>query len=123
MKGKFFIITKKHILVSVLFISTVVIMCIVGSSNIENIIEVSVQNRLLPVYSVETDKKQVALTFDCAWGADDIPNIVDTLKRNKVDAVFFVVGDWVKKYPDAVKLLHDSKMEIRKSYIQPCSRG
>lgn len=28
----------------------------------------SVNGRELPVYSVETSKKQVALTFDAAWG-------------------------------------------------------
>lgn len=28
----------------------------------------SVNGRELPIYCVETDKKQVALTFDAAWG-------------------------------------------------------
>ena len=32
-----------------------------------DVLEVSNADRLLPIYSVETDKKQVALTFDCAW--------------------------------------------------------
>lgn len=117
MNRNFIVITKKHILVNLLIISVVVVMCIAGFSTIENVIETSSKNRLLPIYSVETDSKQVVLTFDCAWGAGDISNIVDTLKRNKVEATFFVVGDWVKKYPDAVKLLYDSNMEIRKSYI------
>ena len=26
------------------------------------------QNRLLPIYCVETEKKQVAISFDAAWG-------------------------------------------------------
>lgn len=29
----------------------------------------SVDGRELPIYCVETDKKQVAITFDAAWGA------------------------------------------------------
>ena len=29
----------------------------------------------LPIYSVESIEKKVAITFDCAWGADDIPQI------------------------------------------------
>lgn len=29
----------------------------------------SVDGRELPIYCVETDKKQVALSFDAAWGA------------------------------------------------------
>lgn len=28
----------------------------------------SVNGRELPIYCVETDKKQIALTFDAAWG-------------------------------------------------------
>lgn len=46
-------------------------------------------------------------------GADDIPDIISTLTKNEVTATFFAVGDWVKKYPDAVKALSDSGMEIR----------
>lgn len=76
-------------------------------------IEVSTANqRLLPIYSVETPDKAVALTFDCAWGADDIDTIIEILEANDVYATFFTVGDWVKKYPDAVKNLYDSGMEI-----------
>lgn len=117
MNRNFIVITKKHILVNLLIISVVVVMCIAGFSTMENVIETSSKNRLLPIYSVETDSKQVVLTFDCAWGADDIPSIIEVLNKNNVKATFFVVGDWVKKYPDAVKLLYDSNMEIRKSYI------
>lgn len=29
----------------------------------------SVDGRELPIYCVETDKKEVALSFDAAWGA------------------------------------------------------
>lgn len=45
-------------------------------------------------------------------GADDIDEIIDTLKYNNVSATFFVVGDWIKKYPEAVKALNEAKMEI-----------
>lgn len=76
-------------------------------------IEVSTTGkRLLPIYSVETLDKAVAFTFDCAWGADDIDSIISTLTQNDVYATFFAVGDWVKKYPDAVKKLSDAGMEI-----------
>lgn len=57
----------------------------------------------LPIYSVETAK--VAITFDCAWGADDIPTIMDILKKENVKATFFIVGQWAEKFPDAVKLI------------------
>ena len=114
MKRKFIVFNGKRILANLLMISLVITMCLIASSNvIENILETSNQKRLLPIYSVETSDKKVALTFDCAWGADDIPNIIDILVKNNVKATFFTVGDWVKKYPDAVKNLYDAGMEIR----------
>ena len=60
-------------------------------------------NRALPIYSVEQDGKKAAITFDCAWGADDIPEILDTLKRENVKATFFLVGDWADKFPEATR--------------------
>lgn len=112
MSGKFLVLNGKNILGSLLIVSVLTVMCMAGSSMVSNIIETAVQNRLLPIYSVETSEKKVALTFDCAWGADDIPDIIDTLESNEVEATFFVVGDWAKKYPDAVKALHEAGMEI-----------
>lgn len=60
-------------------------------------------DRHLPIYSVETNK--VAITFDCAWGASDIPTIMDILKKENVRATFFMVGQWAEKFPDSVKLI------------------
>ncbi len=68
--------------------------------------------RLLPIYSVETEEKAVAITFDSAWTAEDIPLISATLKDFDCPATFFVVGSWAEKYPESVKLLFDSGHEI-----------
>ena len=59
--------------------------------------------RKLPIYSVETEGKKVSITFDCAWGADDIPQILELLRQAEAKATFFIVGQWAEKYPDAVK--------------------
>lgn len=66
--------------------------------------------RHLPIYSVETDK--VAITFDCAWGASDIPTILDILKKENVKASFFMVGQWAEKFPDSVKLIANDGHDI-----------
>lgn len=66
----------------------------------------------LPVYSVKTDEKKVALTINCAWNADDIDIILDTLKKNDVQVTFFMVGDWVQKYKEDVKKISDANQEI-----------
>jgi len=59
----------------------------------------------LPIYCVETEEKIAAITFDCAWGADDITQILDVLKSRNVKASFFIVGQWALKYPDKVKMI------------------
>lgn len=117
MSEKFIVISKKKIVKILIGICLSVIMCVTCLGITNTVIEVGSKNRLLPIYSVETSKKQVALTFDCAWGADDIPSIIEVLNKNNVKATFFVVGDWVKQYPDAVQLLKNADMEIRKPYF------
>ncbi|MBR6594461.1 MAG: polysaccharide deacetylase family protein, partial [Clostridia bacterium] len=59
-------------------------------------------NRQLPIYCVEKNDKVVSLSFDAAWGNEDTQQLIDILGRYNVKATFFVVGDWVDKYPDSV---------------------
>ena len=93
-------------------ICLVMALSIIGDDLALEIIETNASGKLLPIYSVETVDKVVALTFDCAWGADDIPDIINTLTKNDVKAAFFMVGDWISKNPDAVKLMHENGMNI-----------
>ena len=69
-------------------------------------------SRDLPVYSVEREGKYVALSFDAAWGNEDTQQLIDILEKYGVKATFFVVGQWVDKYPDSVKALHDAGHEV-----------
>lgn len=50
-------------------------------------------------------------------GADDIPDIVSCLSNNNVHATFFAVGDFVKKYPEAIKLIKDAGLEVREPFL------
>ena len=65
----------------------------------------SVGGRELPIYCVETEKKQVALSFDAAWGNDDTRRILDILKKHNVKVTFFMTGGWVESYPDDVRAI------------------
>ena len=69
--------------------------------------------RKLPIYCVETDKKQVAISFDAAWGNDDTEQLIKILKEYDVPATFFVVGAWVDKYPESVKQLSDAGHQVQ----------
>ncbi len=68
--------------------------------------------RQLPIYCVQRDQKLVSISFDAAWGNEDTQQLIDILKRYQVPATFFVVGEWVDKYPESVKALHDAGHEI-----------
>ena len=65
-----------------------------------------------PVYCVENDKNHVALTFDTAWGNEDIDEIIKKLEQYDCKATFFVTGEWVKKFPEDIKKLHKAGHEI-----------
>lgn len=63
----------------------------------------TVNGKKLPIYSVETDTKKVALSFDAAWGNEDTQTILDILAKYDVHATFFMTGGWVENYPEDVK--------------------
>ena len=46
------------------------------------------------------------------WGNEDTQKLIDILARYKIPATFFVVGEWVEKYPESVKALHSAGHEI-----------
>ena len=68
--------------------------------------------RQLPIYCVQREDKVCSLTFDAAWGNEDTQQLIDILGRYHVKATFFVVGDWVEKYPESVKALSDAGHEV-----------
>ena len=59
---KFFIITKKHLMLALCLVLGVAV-AIIGSVSV-----FANSDRLLPIYCVETQKKQIAISFDAAWG-------------------------------------------------------
>lgn len=68
--------------------------------------------RLVPIYSVETSEKKVALTFDAAWGSDKTEKIVQTLSESGVKGTFFLVGFWIEQNADKVKFIDDAGFDI-----------
>ena len=81
-------------------------------ANLPAYVSASTATRQLPIYCVQRDSKVCALSFDAAWGNEDTQTLIDILDRYQVKATFFVVGDWVDKYPESVKALSDAGHEI-----------
>ena len=103
---RFFIFTKRHLVM----IGCAVLAVVIGT--VFSINAMAKTERLLPIYCVETNEKKVALTFDAAWGADDTDTLISVLKQHNATATFFVVGEWVDKYPDEVKKLSDAGFDV-----------
>ena len=76
------------------------------------IVGASVSSRQLPIYRVRREEKRAALSFDAAWGNEDTQTLIDILSAHDVKATFFLVGQWVEKYPESVQALAAAGEEI-----------
>ncbi len=113
----FLIFNRQKINAYLVSVITVILLFCVASGIKQNsqnsaVETMSNSTKMLPIYNVQTKENKVALTMNCAWNADDIDNILQTLKENDVYITFFMVGDWVDKYPDAVKKIYEAGHEI-----------
>ena len=112
----FLVFNKQKIITYFVSVLTVVLLFFVASVFNENKSETvetsSSGERLLPIYNVKTEEKKIAFTMNCAWNADDIDSILETLKNNNVKITFFMVGEWIDKYPEAVKKIYEAGHEI-----------
>ena len=118
----FFVFNKDKVMSYVVTVFTVVVLFLTASAfGTEQVVETSTNtSKLLPIYSVDTSEAKVAITINCAWSADDIDMILETLKNQEVKVTFFMVGDWVEKNSEAVKKIYDAGHEIgNHSYSHP----
>lgn len=70
------------------------------------------KKRKLPIYSVDTKEKKIAITFDASWPKDNTDEIIEILDKYNVKATFFLVGTWVDHNPEKLKILHEKGHEI-----------
>ena len=102
---KFFVLKRKWITGAACLIAA---LALVGLVNHPAIVGAAATTRQLPIYCVRRDQKVVAISFDAAWGNEDTQQLIDILDKYKVTATFFVVGDWVDKYPESVRALSEA---------------
>ncbi|MGI6700938.1 MAG: polysaccharide deacetylase family protein [Christensenellales bacterium] len=107
-----FITIKKESLLIIAVIALISIIGIIIFSQIAVSEVVLKSNKKLPVYCVDTKEKVVALTFDAAWGADKTEGILNILDEFGAKGTFFLVGFWIDKFEDKVRLIDDRGMLI-----------
>lgn len=71
------------------------------------------QNEPAAVYSVQTEKKLIALTFDISWGDKRTEPILKILEEKGIKkATFFLSSPWASSHPEIVKHIKDGGWEI-----------
>lgn len=97
-----FVLKKDKIVSYMITLGIIIMLFAIGNvipTDLNNSIETVAQSeKKLPIYSVKTEEKKIALTINCAWNADDIDMILETLNKQNVKVTFFMVGEWVDKY-------------------------
>lgn len=102
---KVFILTRKRLAVLGVFLVGVCCLGIFGISKSDDAVAASTTQRSIPIYCVETEEKKVSISFDAAWGNEQTQTLLDILDKYKIKSTFFLVGDWVRNYPDDVKAI------------------
>ncbi len=66
----------------------------------------------IPIYSVKTNGKQIAITLDAAWGTDKTASILEILDKYNIKVTFFVTGMWADKNDAVLKEIAQHGHEI-----------
>lgn len=68
----------------------------------------------IPIYSVEpeNDEKVIAITFNAAWGVEDLDKILEILNKHNAKVTFFVTGEWASNFPEGIKKIYEAGHDI-----------
>ncbi len=107
------LVIKRRVILSLLLLCVMIWGVSMKFNNVrDKVMDAFNQDRLLPIYCVDTEEKKIAISFDAAWGDQYTEGILDILEKHNVKATFFLVGFWVDKYPDMVKKIHDKGHDV-----------
>ena len=100
---RFVVLTRRRlsVLFSCVLIGAAALM--VATSTAGKIAATMSENREIPIYYVDTQDKICSISFDAAWGNEQTGTLLDILDEYEVKSTFFIVKQWVDKFPDDVK--------------------
>lgn len=112
MKNPFIVLKFKYLKYVLLLVVTAVLLGLSIDGSKASGVFFGYANRKVPIYSVSTTQKEIAISFDAAWGSDHTKEIMNICEQYNVPATFFLVGFWVDKYGDLVKEIDERGFEI-----------
>lgn len=75
-------------------------------------VSTGVDGKERPIHCVDTEKPQIALSFDVVQGNEDILKILKILADHKVKATFFLTGKWAEAYPEDLRALWEAGHDL-----------
>lgn len=60
----------------------------------------------------DTSKKQIIITIDAGFGEKSAPGLLAALKKHKIKATFFLVGEWIESHQELTKQIAKDGHEI-----------
>lgn len=100
---RFIILTKRSVLIIILCVILAAASVSIGLNSASQAVATASVERVIPIYSVDTKDKICSISFDAAWGNEQTEDLLNTLDKYDIKTTFFLVGQWVEKYPDSVK--------------------
>ncbi len=108
---KLYVFTMKNLLMNIAGFAVLAMLIVVNYNSSQEVFQAQ-SVREIPIYCVETDSRVCALSFDAAWGAEDTDLLIEILDNYGAKATFFVVGEWVDKFPEQVRKLHEAGHDV-----------
>lgn len=100
---RFVVLTRKRLTILFSCVLIGALALVVASSTAGKVVATMNETREIPVYYVDTQEKKCALSFDAAWGNEQTNTLLDILDKYQLKSTFFLVKQWVDKYPDDVR--------------------
>ena len=105
-------LNKDRVIIKLLAICVVAALVLTAGLNGWGINTVLGEGKKLPIYSVDTKDKKIAISFDCAWGNEHTKPILDILDQYNIKTTFFMVQFWAEKFPEDVLEIYNRGHEI-----------
>ncbi|AEB75601.1 polysaccharide deacetylase [Clostridium botulinum] len=102
---------KKHQILIVLGVFVFLAAFFLGV-NFKNLQAMSRESKKYPIYSVDTNEKKIAITFDTNWGTNNTKKVLDILDKYDAKATFFLMGTWIDKHENETKEIFNRGHEI-----------
>ncbi len=109
---RFFIVTRKKLIIIASCFITGILTLAMSFHGIGMFVNAACKGKKIPIYCVDRQDKVVSISFDAAWGNEQTQTLLDILAEHNVKSTFFLVGNWVDKYPESVKAISDAGHDV-----------